>query len=222
MPHTSTAARQRSNNPQTRNSLFDASPFSRKIPPLGGGLGGDGPVRAFPTLPPNRPPGVGGPILQPPNRPLPFPITPLPPGLLPPGLSPGLGGGGGLIPGEAPTPGKSQLSQLMFLDNLRRNDRLGYARALEFIRGGELEQGTGATAEAARGLAGALQNNPFISVEGLGNLQRGVGPLLNQIDPAFFRNTSPVIVQSLLGLLQSLGQRPEDVIHFIQATRPVG
>jgi hypothetical protein len=107
------------------------------------------------------------------------------------------------------------------LQDMMRFDRLGFARVVDASRGVS-EQGTGRTAEAAKLLAGAVQNNPFISVEGLGQLQRGVAPLLNQIDPAFFRHTSPVIVKSLLGLLQSFGVRPEDVAFQQQAARPEG
>ncbi|KKN72529.1 hypothetical protein LCGC14_0410330 [marine sediment metagenome] len=78
------------------------------------------------------------------------------------------------------------------------------------------------TAQAARLLSGAVAGNPFISQEGQGRLQGGQAPLLNQITPSFFRQTSPVIQQSLLGLFQSLGLRPEDVSFIMQQFTPRG
>ncbi len=255
MPHTSTATRQRSNNPRTRNTLLGTSPFARKLPGLQP-PNRPGGARTFPTFqPPTREPAFprGAPGLQPPNRnPLiessggfqgtgaglqdPFSTaaagTSLTSALGPGGPflvtsdNPftqsrfgGQIGGGTNIPTIAETTPEGADRQMM--DDLRRFDRLGFAKELDRRRG-ITEQGTGKTAEASKLLAGALQNNPFISPEGLGQLQRGVAPLLNQIDPAFFRHTSPVIVKSLLGLLQSFGVRPEDVAFQQQAARPEG
>ncbi len=263
MAHTSTASRQRSNNPRTRNAFFSTSPFVRKLPGVQAPNRPGGP-RTVPTL---QPPNLGGPGggSVPPG--LQFPGAPQPGGLVPFGG----GGGGGGVPGttgggggsiQAPPPGNltsalgpggpflitsdNPFTQSRFggqigggsniptigestpegtdrqrLEDLRRFDRLGFAKEMD-ARRGITEEGTGKTAEASRLLAGALQNNPFISTEGLGQLQRGVAPLLNQIDPAFFRHTSPVIVKALVGLLQSFGIRPEDLAFQQQAARPEG
>lgn len=128
-------------------------------------------------------------------------------------------GGGTNIPTIGET--TAQGTEKQRLDDLRRFDRLGFAKEMDARRGVTL-QGKGKTGEVAKLLATDVQNNPFISTEGLGQLQRGLAPLLNQIDPAFFRHTSPVIVQSLLGLYQSLGVRIEDIIFQQQAARPEG
>lgn len=231
MPHTTSLARQRSKNPQTRTALFDTSPFTRKLPqtPSLQAPSRPGGARTLATIPPQLPTpatpiaataafGPDGPFLISSDNP--FTV----------GRFFGQTGGTTNIPtinalslGEAAQRSAGVDPALLQLEDLRRNDRLGYARALEYIRPDPSRAvGTGQTAEAARLLAGAVQNNPFISIAGLGQLQRGVAPLLNQIDPAFFRHTSPVIVQSLLGLLQSFGMRPEDVIFQQQAARPEG
>ncbi|KKN40290.1 hypothetical protein LCGC14_0735000 [marine sediment metagenome] len=128
-------------------------------------------------------------------------------------------GGGTNIPTIAETTPEGADRQRMA--DLQRFDRLGFAKELDRRRGITL-QGTGKTGEVAKLLATDVQNNPFISPEGLGQLQRGLAPLLNQIDPAFFRHTNPIIVQSMLGLLQSLGVRPESVAFQQQAARPEG
>ena len=65
-------------------------------------------------------------------------------------------------------------------------------------------------ANAARLLGPALAGNPFITPEGLARLRRGYAPLENEIQPAFYHYTSPVIQQALAGLRQSVGYRPEE------------
>ena len=65
-------------------------------------------------------------------------------------------------------------------------------------------------ANAARLLGPALAGNPFITPEGLARLRRGYAPLENEIMPAFYRYTSPVIQNALMGLRQSVGYRPEE------------
>ena len=75
---------------------------------------------------------------------------------------------------------------------------------------------------AARGMAGMFAGNPFISPEGLLQMQRGYAPTDQQINPAFYRYTSPVIQQMLAGLRQSGGYRLEDQAHTQQQFTPAG
>ena len=75
-------------------------------------------------------------------------------------------------------------------------------------------------ANAARLLGPALAGNPFITPEGLARLRRGYAPLENEIMPAFYRYTSPVIQQALMGLRQSVGYRPEEQTFTAEAFRP--
>ena len=77
-------------------------------------------------------------------------------------------------------------------------------------------------AEAAKLLNGAVQGNPFIDAAGKKALQAGRLPLFNQINPAFYRYTSPVILQALQGLWQSGGIRPEEQEFFANIFRPAG
>ena len=73
---------------------------------------------------------------------------------------------------------------------------------------------------AARLLMQALSGNPFITPEGIQRMQRGYAPLENEINPAFYRYTSPVIQQALSGLRQSVGFRPEEQQFTAAAFRP--
>ena len=75
---------------------------------------------------------------------------------------------------------------------------------------------------AARLLAGAVASNPFITVEGLDRLQRGFVPDLGMIRPEFFRQSDPVIVSALQGLLESVSVTRESQEQFVEATRPRG
>lgn len=77
-------------------------------------------------------------------------------------------------------------------------------------------------ANAARLLAGAVENNPFITVEGLDRLQRGFVPDLNMIRPEFFRQSDPVVTAALQGLLESVSVTRQSQEQFVNVTRPRG
>ena len=77
-------------------------------------------------------------------------------------------------------------------------------------------------ANAARLQAMAMRGNPFIDREGLLQMARGFVPNEQQINPAFYRYTSPVIQQALSGLRQSVGYRPEEQAFTQQAFTPAG
>ena len=74
----------------------------------------------------------------------------------------------------------------------------------------------------AQGMAGMFAGNPFMSPEGLQQLQRGYVPTDQQVNPAFYRYTSPVIQQMLAGLRTSVGYRPEDQAFTQQQFTPMG
>ena len=76
------------------------------------------------------------------------------------------------------------------------------------------------TEQAAQLLFGAVRNNPFITPEGRANLEQGLAPLLNQINPAFWRYTSPTIIKSLESLFRSLGLLTDDLRFTIGSRRP--
>jgi len=69
---------------------------------------------------------------------------------------------------------------------------------------------------AARTIAG----NPFVSVQGLARMKRGLMPLLNQFDPQFWTRTDPTIVEAMKGLYQSISIRPERVEFTTQQFKP--
>ena len=70
----------------------------------------------------------------------------------------------------------------------------------------------GSLADAAKLVSSAVATNPFITPEGKEALAKGRLPLLGDISPAFYRHTSPSIVQSLQGLFIGTGLfRPEDL-----------
>ena len=83
-------------------------------------------------------------------------------------------------------------------------------------------QNTGPLADAARLFSGSVAGNPFINAAGQGRLSTGYLPDMNQINPAFWRYTSPVIQQALSGLYQSGGFRPEDLDFARNIARPLG
>lgn len=84
----------------------------------------------------------------------------------------------------------------------------------------ELDVLEGSLAVAAKELAPAVASNPFISSEAKEALAQGRLPLLGDISPAFYRHTSPTIVQILQGLFTSSGFiRPED-LAFETSFRP--
>jgi len=83
-----------------------------------------------------------------------------------------------------------------------------------------LQENTGPLANAARLLANSLAGNPFISPEGLANLQRGLLPNMNALSPAFFQNTSPTIADALQGLYRSGGIRTPDLMFALQQMAP--
>ena len=77
-------------------------------------------------------------------------------------------------------------------------------------------------ANAAQLFGGSVAGNPFIAQGGQQRLQQGLLPDLNQINPAFWRYTSPVIQQALQGLYRSAGVRPEELEFTAQQWRPMG
>jgi hypothetical protein len=76
------------------------------------------------------------------------------------------------------------------------------------------------TAAAARLMATNVQNNPFISPEGLSMLQRGLLPNPNMIQAAFWRHSDPVTKQTMLGLYRERGLLPEQLGASAEAARP--
>jgi hypothetical protein len=75
-------------------------------------------------------------------------------------------------------------------------------------------------AASARRMADEVQNNPFISPEGLSMLQRGLMPNPNMIQAAFWRHADPVTKQKMLGLYQERGVLPEQIGAAAEAARP--
>ena len=69
-----------------------------------------------------------------------------------------------------------------------------------------------ATKFAARAFAG----NPFISINGLARLRRGLLPLFNQFDPQFWTRTSPTIIELLKGLYRASPSGTVADFEFIQ------
>ncbi len=70
----------------------------------------------------------------------------------------------------------------------------------------------GSLAAVAKELAPAVASNPFISNEAKQALSEGRLPLLGDISAAFYRHTSPTVVQILQGLFTSSGfLRQEDL-----------
>ncbi len=59
---------------------------------------------------------------------------------------------------------------------------------------------------AAQKLGAALVNNPFISAKGRQALREGRVPQMNDLQPAFFRFTSPDNIQALQGLILQADQ----------------
>ena len=75
---------------------------------------------------------------------------------------------------------------------------------------------------AAQLFAGSVAGNPFIDPNELARMRAGYAPLEQGINPAFYRYTSPVIQQALMGLRQSVGYRPEDAAFIAQQFTPGG
>lgn len=256
MPHTSLAARKRSKNPKTRNSLLDASPFTRNQP----ATLTQSPFRTASMIP-GAPAAIGpvvttggtitstspapqqaqlfeqiaqrklGATAQGTLGPREGPLAALSARQQAQGLLQGTAGvptpppvqdPGGEAPGQEvdrpATP--EELERMSFMLSNQPGARPAFA---QFLGRDMPVSETSATSEAANLLAGSVAENPFISPEGLSMLQRGFAPALNTISSAFWRHTSPVIRQAMLGLLQANPAapiRPEDVAHFAEATRP--
>lgn len=80
--------------------------------------------------------------------------------------------------------------------------------------------GNAYTANAARLLGGAVANNPFLTRPARTGLSAGNIPPINQIDPAFWKYTTPSVSKSLLGLFESVGRPREDVLFTSGRYRP--
>ena len=134
---------------------------------------------------------------------------------------PGAGGGGvtpSAVPGGAPTPGAG-LQGLQSFIGMSPED---LAAMREIYASGPMNTQNAPLANAARLQAQAMRGNPFISREGLLQMARGFTPNENQIDPAYYQYTSPVIQQALQGLRTSAGYRPEDQMFTQQQFTPMG
>ena len=122
------------------------------------------------------------------------------------------------LPGGAPTPGAG-LQGLQGFIGWKPED---FAALQEIQASGPMNTQNAPLANASRLQAMAMRGNPFITREGLLQMARGFTPNENQIDPAFYRYTSPVIQQSLQGLRTSTGYRPEDQQFTQQQFTPMG
>lgn len=90
----------------------------------------------------------------------------------------------------------------------RRSLRLGAGLPAEE----ELGVLEGSLAEAAKLVSRSVATNPFITPDAKEKLAQGRLPLLGDISPAFYRHTSPSIVQALQGLFLGTGLfTPEDL-----------
>lgn len=122
---------------------------------------------------------------------------------------------GGGVPGPAMG---GNLAGLQGLAGLSPED---LAAVQEIGASGQMNTANPEIANAARLQAMAMRNNPFITREGLLQMARGFVPTEQQINPAFYRYTSPVIQQSLAGLRQSVGYRPEEQSFIQQQFTPM-
>ena len=84
----------------------------------------------------------------------------------------------------------------------------------------ELDVLEGSLAEVAKLLGPAVASNPFLAPRAKEMLAKGRVPLLEDISPAFYRHTSPSIVQSLQGLLVGTGNLTREDVEFFSNTRP--
>ena len=76
---------------------------------------------------------------------------------------------------------------------------------------------------AARTVLEGVQGNPFITPEGKKALARGGVPAFNQINPAFYRYSSPTVIQALTALYPMTQLfSPEDPAFFANLFRPRG
>lgn len=134
--------------------------------------------------------------------------------------APGAGAAGGIappsIPGGAPTAGAG----LEGLQSLVGWSPEALGSLGDITASGKMNTTNPEIANAARGLSGTMKGNPFITQEGLLQMARGFAPDENQIDPAFYKYTSPVIQQMLQGLRTSTGYRAEDQAFTQQQFTP--
>ena len=172
-------------------------------PPVKPGGGGPGSQEVIGWTPDGKPiiAGPGG-------TPIVAPVTPPPP---PPPPAPAPASAPAPAPAPAPVPVPAPVPDPPTVAPIGEDE-------------GEEEGGEDAplspTEQAAQLLFGAVRNNPFITPEGRTNLEQGLAPLLNQINPAFWRYTSPTIIKSLESLFRSLGLLTDDLRFTIGSRRP--
>lgn len=78
-------------------------------------------------------------------------------------------------------------------------------------------------AQDAKAFLAGQANNPFITEEGKASLAAGSVPAFNQVNPAFYRYSSPTVVQALTGLYNQTGLfGPGDIPFFVNLFRPRG
>lgn len=166
------------------------------------------------------------------------------PSLLANGTAPGpqtAGGAGGAIPGDIPigsqverilqasaglAPGPTGEPAPTALDALRllQEQKFGIDPSTPVSpTDGAPTVAASDLALAAKKVFEGTEGNPFITPEGRKALERGGVPAFNQINPAFYRYSSPTLVQALQALYpmtQLFG--PQDASFFANLFRPRG
>ncbi len=131
-----------------------------------------------------------------------------------------LGASAGLMPGPSGEPTPTSLDALRLLQEQKFG--IDPSTPVSPTDGGPTVAASD-LALAARALQPGVENNPFITPEGKKALARGGVPSFNQINPAFYRYSSPTVVQALQALYpmtQLFG--PQDASFFANLFTPRG
>lgn len=120
----------------------------------------------------------------------------------------------GLIPPATGAPESTSLDALLLMQKYQTEQEQGANTPIV---------GQSDLAAAAKLVLEGVQGNPFITPAGKKALASGAVPQFNQINPAFYRYTTPSVVQALMGLYPMTGLfGPEDPAFMANIFRPRG
>lgn len=128
-----------------------------------------------------------------------------------------LGAAAGLMPGPTGKPTPTSLDALKLLQEHLPPPGPPPDPGSPVVPNGDI------LAADARAFLAGQANNPFITPEGKAALKEGSVPAFNQVNPAFYRYSSPTVVQALTGLYNQTGLfGPGDIPFFVNLFRPRG
>lgn len=197
-----------SNNVAAQPSLFQrADPYARNQPfspaqALGGGIPG-----VAPSTVANGAPGGPQALNEPGAIPFESQIERM------------LQASAGLIPGPTGQPAPTSLDVLRML----QEQKFGVQEGPPPDPRSPVNPAADILTQDARAFLAGQGNNPFITDEGKAALKAGSVPAFNQVNPAFYRYSSPTVVQALTGLYNQTGLfGPGDIPFFVNLFRPRG